>query len=145
MKRIVLGAGLAGAVAFLADARRRNVTRDRVLACFRRSGRKAARAGRGVGAEAYGVTQKARHLREQPKDFDDATLTRKVETEIFREAGSPKGAVDVNVQNGIVQLRGEVERPEVIEELVKKARKVQGVEEVENLLHLPGTPAPMHQ
>jgi hypothetical protein len=145
MKRIVLGAGLAGAVAFLADARRRKVTRDRVLAFFRRSGRKAARAGRGVGAEAYGVTQKARHLREQPKDFDDATLTRKVETEIFREAGSPKGAVDVNVQNGIVQLRGEVERPEVIEELVKKARKVQGVEEVENLLHLPGTPAPMHQ
>jgi osmotically-inducible protein OsmY len=144
MRRIALGAGVAGAVAFLANARRRNVLRDRVLAFFRRSGRKAARSGRGVKAEAYGVTQKLRHRREQPKDYDDATLTRKVETQIFRDADAPKGSVDVNVQEGIVQLRGEVDRPQVIDELVRQARGVQGVRDVENLLHLPGQP-PMHQ
>jgi hypothetical protein len=29
--------------------------------------------------------------------------------------------------------------------LVDRARHVQGVREVENLLHIPGTEAPMHQ
>ena len=79
------------------------------------------------------------------KDLDDVTLARKVETEIFRGEGAPKGKVDVNVQEGVVQLRGEVDAMEMIDDLVGKARKVQGVREVENLLHLPGTPPPMHQ
>jgi osmotically-inducible protein OsmY len=145
MKRIAIGAGLAGAFALLFNTRRRNALRDRFFAFFRRSGRRAARAGQAVSAEAYGVKQKAQHLREEPKEFDDVTLTRKVETEIFRDADAPKGTVDVNVQNGVVQLRGEVQRPELINDLVEKTRKVQGVKDVENLLHLPKTPAPMHQ
>ena len=73
---------------------------------------------------------------------DDVTLARKVETEIFRPEDAPKGQVDVNVENGIVFLRGEVERPEIIKDLEGRARKVQGVREVENLLHLPGSPSP---
>ena len=39
-------------------------------------------------------------------------------------------------------LRGEVESPELIEELVGKTRKVQGVQDVESLLHTPGERAP---
>jgi osmotically-inducible protein OsmY len=50
--------------------------------------------------------------------------------------------VNVNVENGVVYLRGEVEQPDMIEDLEKRANKVQGVREVENLLHLPATPAP---
>ena len=46
---------------------------------------------------------------------------------------------------GVVQLRGEVESQELIDDLVARARSVQGVVRVENLLHVPGTPAPMHQ
>ena len=149
MRRLALGGALVGALVYFLDpnsgARRRNVLRDRVLAFFRRGARRATRAGRGVAAEAYGVSQKVQHLREEPKDYDDVTLARKVETEIFREADAPKGQVNVNVQNGVVQLRGEVQTPEMINDLVEKARKVQGVQDVENLLHLPGSPAPMHQ
>jgi hypothetical protein len=33
----------------------------------------------------------------------------------------------------------------MIDDLVGKARSIQGVREVENLLHLPGTPAPTHR
>jgi len=33
----------------------------------------------------------------------------------------------------------------MLNDLVAKTRKVQGVRDVESLLHLPGTPAPMHQ
>jgi BON domain len=128
-----------------AGRRRRALVRDRSLAFLRRGARSGARAGRSVGAEAYGVGKKAMHVRERPKAFDDVTLKNKVETELFRDADAPKGQVDVNAQDGIVQLRGEVGSPELIDELVARARGVQGVREVENLLHVPGTPAPMHQ
>src|SRR5690242_9970969 len=72
---------------------------------------------------------------------DDVTLTHKVESELFRNEHEVKGSVSVNTANGVVQLRGEVERPELIEELVARARAVQGVRNVENLLHLPGEEA----
>ena len=149
MRLLGIGAAIGAAVAYFLDPqsgkRRRHGLVDRTFGLFRRGGRTTARVGRGVAAETYGVVQKATHLREQPKDFDDATLARKVETEIFRDADAPKGTVDVNVQNGVVQLRGEVQRPELIDGLVAKTRKVQGVTDVENLLHTPGMPAPMHQ
>jgi osmotically-inducible protein OsmY len=76
---------------------------------------------------------------------DDVTLARQVESEIFGDADLPKGQINVNAEEGKVVLRGEVESAEMIEELVSKARKVQGVQEVENLLHTPGQAAPMHQ
>ena len=147
MKPFLLLAGIGAALAYFFDpqngARRRNMTRDRTLAFFRQGGRKAERAGRTVGSQASGLKQKATHLREEEKPQpDDVTLARKVETEIFRPEDAPKGQVDVNVENGIVFLRGEVERPEIIKDLEGRARKVQGVREVENLLHLPGSPSP---
>ena len=86
-------------------------------------------------SEAHAVKQKATHLREEPKDFDDQTLKAKVESEVFRPADSPKGDVNVNVENGVVFLRGQVERQELVGELEDRVRKVQGVERVENLLN----------
>ena len=47
----------------------------------------------------------------------------------------PKGKINVNAENGKVVLRGEVDSPELIDDLVAKARNVQGVQDVENLLH----------
>jgi gas vesicle protein len=125
--RFLLGGvlGTLGALFFdpQQGKRRRKELVDRSAALFRRTGTRA----------------------EQPKDFDDVTLARKVETEIFRDADVPKGQIDVNAQEGVVQLRGEVPSPDMLNDLVAKTRKVQGVRDVESLLHLPGTPAPMHQ
>ena len=91
------------------------------------------------------LAAKATRLREGPKPQpDDVTLARKVESEIFRDAEVPKGQINVNAENGKIVLRGEVDSPELIDDLVGRARKVQGVEDVENLLHTPGQPAPMH-
>jgi BON domain len=73
---------------------------------------------------------------------DDATLALKVETEILRDSDIPKGRINVDAENGKVVLRGEVEQPELIKDLEKRTKNVQGVQEVENLLHVPGTPAP---
>jgi osmotically-inducible protein OsmY len=149
MRKIVIAAAAALGAAWFMDPqsgrRRRAMLRDRVAAFFRRSARSGGRAARGVASEAYGLKQKATHLHEEPKDFDDQTLKAKVETELFRGPDTPKGQVNVNAQHGVVQLRGEVDSPELIDELVARTRSVQGVREVENLLHLPGAKAPMHQ
>jgi osmotically-inducible protein OsmY len=148
MKRaLAIGAAIGAAVTWFFDpqngTRRRNTTRDRVVAFFRQGGRKAERAGRGVAASAYGAKQKATHLKEEQKPQpDDVTLVRKVETEIFRDADAPKGKVNVNAEGGVIFLRGEVDDEGMIKDLERAARKVQGVREVENLLHTAGTPAP---
>ena len=146
---LLLGAVLGLAAGFFLDPtsgrRRRAMLRDRLMATGRRGGAQAAQAARSVGAEAYGAAQAVQHRQEEPKEFDDVTLARKVETEIFRDADAPKGRVDVNAHDGVVQLRGEVDSQEMIDELVNRTRDVQGVQEVENLLHLPGEAAPMQQ
>ena len=73
MKRLLaLGAAMGAALAYFFDPetgnRRRSVTRDRVLAFFRRTGRQAGRAGQAAKSQAYGATQKAVHLKERSKD-----------------------------------------------------------------------------
>src|SRR5206468_2087268 len=126
--------------------RRRHTTRDRVAAFVRRRSRLAARKARYVEGVAHGVGARAaaasRHSPPPVATLEDVSLARKVETEIFRPSDAPKGQVDVNVENGIVYLRGQVDRPEHVERLAKAAGKVEGVQGVENLLHLPGAPAP---
>jgi osmotically-inducible protein OsmY len=144
-----LGTALGAVLAYFFDPqngkRRRHQAVDRTAGFFRSRARESARVGRGVAAEAYGVSQKAQHLREEPKEFDDATLANKVRSEALRGDDFPAGGINVNVQDGVVQLRGEVQQPELINELVDRVRSVQGVRDVENLLHLPGTEAPMHE
>ena len=147
MKRLLAFGAAVAALTYFFDpqdgARRRNTTRDRVLSLFRQGGREAGHAGGAVRSEAYGLKQKATHLTEESKPQpDDVTLARKVETEIFRGADVPKGRINVNAEDGTVFLRGEVDNPDLIQDLGKAARKVQGVREVENLLHAAGTPAP---
>jgi len=148
MKRLfALGAAMGAALAYFFDPetgnRRRSMTRDRVLAFFRRTGHQAGRAGQAAKSQAYGVTQKAVHLKDHTKEEpDDATLAHKVETELFRDADVPKGDINVNAENGVVYLRGQVADEGLAEALGKSALKIQGVREVENLLHTPGTPAP---
>ena len=68
------------------------------------------------------------------KNYDDATLAHKVETELFRPADAPKSQVSVNVNDGVVELRGELPDQQQIDELGESARKIGGVKDVRNLL-----------
>jgi osmotically-inducible protein OsmY len=139
-------AAIGAALVYFLDpqqgARRRAMARDRALAFFRRRGSDAARVGRKASSEVYGLKQQVAHRQEVPKDFDDQTLKAKVESEVFRPADAPKGEVNVNVENGVVYLRGQVEQSQLIDDLEQRVRAVQGVRDVENLLHVPGTEAP---
>ena len=78
----------------------------------------------------------------KPKPLDDATITDKVESILFRDANVNKGKIDVNTADAVVWLRGEAKTPEQIKELEAAALAIPEVKQVENLLHLPKTPAP---
>jgi hypothetical protein len=77
----------------------------------------------------------------QPKPLDDATITGKVETTLFRDDAVDKGKIDVNTVDAVVWLRGEAKTPEQIKALEAQALAIPEVKGVENLLHLPKTPA----
>ncbi len=79
------------------------------------------------------------------KEYDDATLKDKVASELFRAENEVKGAININAQQGVVQLRGEVPSQGLIDAVVDRTEKIKGVREVESLLHTPGTEAPMHR
>ena len=115
---------------------------DRLGGLARSTGRRAAGIGRGAGSF---VTGKARAVTNRPTpkpEMDDQTLKNKVESAIFRAADAPKASVNVSVVDRVVELRGEVKRPEIKQALEAEARKVPEVADVRNLLHLPKTPAP---
>jgi BON domain len=59
-----------------------------------------------------------------------------------RDPNVPKGHIDVNVVGGVAWLRGEVKSPADIKRLGEQAQAIPEVKRVENLLHLPKTPAP---
>jgi hypothetical protein len=101
-------------------------------------------AGAATGGGALFVLDRASRRRGR-REPDDATLARKVETELFRDPEVPKGQISVNAQRGVVQLRGEVPSAEMLTELVERAREINGVRDVESLLHLHGVDAPMHR
>ena len=84
---------------------------------------------------------KRTHPADQLKDLDDNTLTRKLGSEALTRTAVPE-SIKVNVEDGVVVLRGEVDSPDRMSELAETVMEVPGVTGVENLLHLPGEPAP---
>ena len=144
MKLHAFFAAAGAALAFFFDPqsgrRRRHMAWDRTASFARRKGRRLART---LASETYGATMKARHLREASKPQpNDATLVQKVESEVFRDPAIPKGQINVNAENGVVYLRGEVDSPAHLALLEKETREVKGVRGVENLLRLAPGSAP---
>jgi BON domain len=126
-----------------AGRRRRHTARDRALSRVRRGERRAARRARRTESHALGLARRAfnaRHRHREP--LDDITLAHKVESELYRRTRVPKGRLSVNAEDGVVFLRGVMDREEDIERVEAGTRRVAGVRDVENLLHTPGTPAP---
>jgi osmotically-inducible protein OsmY len=140
----VSGAGVGAALVYFLDgqsgAGRRAVARDKAGKYARTGCGTVQSAAQSAAAQAQGAAARAQHAATggDSAPGDDVTLVRKVETEIFRDADAPKGAVNVSAVNGIVELRGQLDDRAQIEALEAKARKVTGVRDVRNMLHLPG-------
>jgi osmotically-inducible protein OsmY len=144
---VAVSAAAGAALGYFLDAssgrRRRNTTRDRGLKLARRCAHRGRRLVRHASADVAGRLERvARSHPRSREELDDATLAHKVESILFRDRDVPKGQINVNAEQGVVFLRGEVERPELVEALESRVRAVKGVRSVENLLHLPGSSPP---
>jgi len=143
-----VAAGVAGgaAGAYFLDPqqgkRRRHVALDRLTGLLRRGKAESERRARYAAGVARGAAAEATGAGEGSADLPDPDLANKVRSEIFRDQDAPKGDVNVNAENGVIYLRGEVRSAEESEKLATSARQVKGVRDLVNLLHLPGETAP---
>lgn len=145
---VALLSGAAGAAAAyfldpISGRRRRHTTRDRSSSLARKVAHRGRRFARHASSEIVGHGKRVFNaLPHEEADLDDATLAHKVETILFRDREVPKGQINVNAENGVVFIRGEVNGADLSNTLADRVRKVKGVKGVENLLHLSGQPAP---
>jgi osmotically-inducible protein OsmY len=143
-RRPLLWGSFGAALAYLFDpdrgrARRARLT-DQVSAAVRDKTRRLEQRTRYVGGKAQGVA--ARATQAGPSDdVDDKVLADKVRSEVLGAAEFAGCDVLVDVADGAVTLRGEVDEGK-IQELRRAVSKVEGVKAVNSLLHPPGTPAP---
>ena len=143
----LLGAAAGAAAAFLFDPARGRARRARLTdqggAMVRRMTRQGEGLLRRVRSDVEGklaATRAAGSAEARP--VDDATLTDRVQSVVFRDPSVPKGDLNVNVERGIVVLRGEIPDEEMRARIVSEVEAVEGVWSVRDLLHLPGEPAP---
>jgi hypothetical protein len=144
---VALGALLAYFLDPRAGRRRRHTAQDRAKARMRRGERRAAARARRAESHAVGIARRtvnaARRRHREP--VDDITLAHKVDSELYGRVRVPKGRISINAEDGFVFLRGVLDRQEDIDSIGAATRQISGVRQVENLIHLPGTPAPASQ
>ena len=146
-----LAVGAAGGVAgaYFLDPqngkRRRHVAFDRATAILRSGAAEGERKARYAAGVAKGAAHEAAGAGDGEESLPDPDLANKVRSQVFRAPDAPKGDVNVNAENGVVYLRGEVPDAEVLDKLETQAREVAGVGDVVSLLHLPGKPVPTRE
>lgn len=142
VKRLGFVGGAAAAGMYFFDPRMGRTRRarfvDQVRAFLRRGTKDLEGKATYVGERAYGA---AREVIPDTPPPDDETLKDKIESEVLRHDRWPKGDLNVDVLNGVVTLRGELDDEQRVE-LEQRVRKVTGVMEVHNLIHPPMTDAP---
>jgi osmotically-inducible protein OsmY len=140
------GVGVGAVAAYIFDPRagkrRRHMAIEQASARARSGAHDAQGAGHRVVDKAKGLVAEATPSGRDAAELNDPGLAAKVESELFKPADAPKGAVDVNVEDGVVFLRGELESRERIEELRDRAAHIDGVREVASRLHVAGEPTP---
>lgn len=148
MFKLLIGAAAGAAAVWFLDPERGEGRRSQVLGYAQKGKEQAAQAGETLGQTAQTVKGKAGsegsgdERAPAGERLNDPGLQAKVESEIFRSEDAPKDKVSVNVEDGMVYLRGELDDPEAAERLREAASNVDGVRGVESLLHGPGEPAP---
>ena len=138
-----LGAGALGAgLAYFLDPdrgrRRRAVTKDKATAAFRRRRRDMARQARYVSGQAAGVGHKLAGG-DGAVPEDDRTLEAKIRSEVLGKAPWQGCSINVQVTDGVVDLRGELQTPAEINRLERELSKFPGVARVDNHVVLPNT------
>jgi hypothetical protein len=141
-------AGIAGAAAaFLFDPARGRARRARLVdqggAAVRHAAHRAERVGHRIRSDVAGKLAAARAARRPSMaPTDDVTIADRVRSELFRDPDIPKEALSINVERGVVVLRGEIPAGEMRTRILDEVEQIDGVWGVRDLLHLPGETAP---
>jgi len=125
-RKLLFGAAAAGAIAWLS---KNQETAKRYVERYAGQAKEIAGSAPGVGRPPA------------EERLNDPALAQKVESEVFQDKDIPKDKLNVNVEHGVVYLRGELPDRELMDKLVARARQVEGVQGVENLTHLAGSSA----
>jgi BON domain len=144
---LVGGSAAGAALMALFDPVRGKARRARLVSqaggFARRRARRFGRLGRRVVSDIEGYRDRVTYGRRG--DYiapNDATLEQKVESEVMGRSDVPRGSIVVNAEDGVIVLRGQVESEDQIEMVERLVRQVDGVRDVENLLHVKGTMPP---
>jgi osmotically-inducible protein OsmY len=145
LRAFARGAALGAAAAYLFDPDagngRRAKLRDQAGALLRRSRERADELSRHATNVVEGKLHELDGTADDERDMDDATIADRIRSEVLGRRELQAGGIVVNVDHGVAQLRGVVDRG-FMEDVVARTRAVPGVVDVENLLHLPDEPAP---
>jgi osmotically-inducible protein OsmY len=135
MFKLLIGAAIGGAAMWFLDPDRGGGRRTQALGIAQKGKQRVTEK---VGSDTPDAPDRA----PAGERLNDPGLQAKVESEIFRADDAPKDKVSVNVEDGVVYLRGELDDPAAIDGLREAASNVDGVTEVRSLLHQTGEPAP---
>ncbi|HYG61553.1 MAG TPA: BON domain-containing protein [Thermoanaerobaculia bacterium] len=130
---LVSGLGMGAGLMYLLDpqagGRRRALVRDKAVSAYSSGSDVLRKTSRDLGNRSKGLAAGVRSkLKKTEEDADDLVLRDRVRSKMGRWV-SKAGAIDVTVQDCVVTLRGHVPEDEV-DRLLKKVRKVKGVEDV---------------
>jgi BON domain len=143
----VIAGAIAGAIAvYFLDPERGRARRaqfaDWAGARARRGRQALNQWGARTGSSAAAFPQRMVSLRSGPRAADDLTLRDRVESEVFGNPDVLKGRINLDVESGVVTIRGQLDSALQIAAVEKAVLRVPGVHGVENLLHVNGTAAP---
>jgi hypothetical protein len=128
---LVSGLGMGAGLMYLLDpqagGRRRALVRDKAVSAYSSGSDVVRKTSRDLGNRSKGLAAGVRSKLKKD-DADDLVLRDRVRSKMGRWVSKP-GAIDVTVSDCVVTLRGHVPEDEV-DRLLKKVRKVKGVEDV---------------
>lgn len=148
--RTVLAFTAGATIAYFLDPQlgrtRRVRTKDQVAGALRRRRRRleteVERKTDYLQDRAQGLRHEVARPSEAQVPDNDRSLVDKVRSEVLGKDEFRPYTVNVDAADGVVVLRGQLDRPEQIRSLRDEVEKVPGVRVVESYLHLPGTPPP---
>ena len=134
---LLVGIGIGAGLAFIADPqagrRRRALARDQFIRASRKTRDALDATARDVGNRTTGIISSARG-RWTHRSVDDRRLLERVRATLGRYCSHPR-AIDVDVSDGCVTLRGPILATEVTN-VIGAARSVPGVATVANQLEV---------
>jgi len=144
IRTFVMGGTLGAAIAYYFDPvsgrGRRSRLRDQAMSQVRRMREQAERKARHASNVARG--RLAEVVPSSSDDVDDGTLDARIRSTVFGAPDVPDERLTIEVVDGVVTLRGEVDNTKQALDIGERILMVPGVLEVLVLVHRPGEVAP---